>query len=83
VGSTLAVDPAVVVRKYAASVGDGSSSSIAVTHNLATRDVSVQVYDAASYATVEVDVMRTDINAVTLNFASAPAPNAYIVVIHG
>ena len=69
--------------KYSANVGNGSLTSIAVTHSLGTRDVIVNVYDAASYDTVECDIVRTDTNTVTLGFTTAPASNAYRVVIVG
>jgi hypothetical protein len=64
-----------------ANVGDGESIVFAVTHNLASRDVIVQVYDNATYDTVYVDTVRTSVNVVTLTFATAPASNAYRVVI--
>lgn len=70
-------------KKASASVGNGSNTSFAVTHNLNSRDVIVNVYDNASYDTVEVDVVRTDANTVTVTFASAPANNAYRVVVVG
>ena len=72
------------VRKYAASVGNGSLTSIALTHNFNTRDVTVHIYDNASpYAQVEADVEHTDSNNVTVKFAVAPTTNQYRVVIVG
>jgi hypothetical protein len=85
-GNTLAVDTAngYGVRKVSANVGDGVSTAIAVTHNLATRDVQVQVYlNSSPYDTIMVDVERTDTNTVTLQFASAPASSAYRAVVVG
>ena len=70
-------------RKATANVGNGTNTSFAVTHNLGTRDVQVQVYDNASYDTVECDVVRTDANNVTVSFTVAPANNAYRVVVIG
>jgi len=70
-------------KKATANVGNGSATSFAVSHNLGTRDVQVQVYDNATYDTVEVDVVRTDTNTVTVSFAVAPASNAYRVVVIG
>ena len=70
-------------KKASANVGNGSNTSFAVTHNLNSRDVVVNVYDNATYDTVEVDVVRTDANTVTVTFASAPASNAYRVVVVG
>ena len=71
------------IGKYAAAIGDGATTAIAVTHNLGTRDVSVTIYDAATYAEVEADVVHTDANNVTITFATAPAANAYRVVVCG
>ena len=90
--SGLAVDIAAVetklvtdsfTKKATANVGNGANTSFAVTHNFNTRDVQVQVYDNATFDTVEVDVVRTDANNVTVSFATAPASNAYRVVIIG
>ena len=70
-------------KKVSANVGNGTNTSFAITHNLGTRDVVVNVYDNSAYDTVEVDVVRTDTNTVTVTFASAPATDAYRVVIVG
>tara|TARA_S200000501_G_scaffold233247_1_gene218811 strand:+ start:313 stop:1383 length:1071 start_codon:yes stop_codon:yes gene_type:complete len=66
---------------YKASIGDGSATSIAVTHNLGSRDVTVQLYDNSSYDTVYADVVRTDTNTVTVGFTSAPSSNDIRVLI--
>ena len=79
----VAIDTSVVARKYSTLVGNGSSTSIAVTHNLGTRDVQVQVYDASTYEQVLVDNVRTDTNTVTLSFAVAPASNSLKCVVIG
>lgn len=79
----IAIDTAVVVRKYAASVGDGSNTSYTVTHSLNTRDVVVTVYDNSSpYAEVICDVQHTTTSAITLLFSTAPTTNQYRVVVH-
>jgi len=70
-------------RKAVANIGNGSATSYAVSHTLATRDVQVQVFDNSTYDTVEVDVVRTDSSTVTISFAKAPSTNAYRVVIVG
>lgn len=70
-------------KKVSANVGNGTNTSFAITHSLGTRDVVVNVYDNSAYDTVEVDVVRTDTNTVTVTFASAPATDAYRVVIVG
>jgi hypothetical protein len=70
-------------KKYSATVGDNSSTSINVDHNLGTRDVQVEVYDASTYETVLCDVTRSTTNRVVLGFAVAPSTNALRVVVTG
>ena len=78
---TSSVQSIIDASGFAANVGNGTLTSIAVTHSLGTRDVVVQVYDNTTYDTVLMDVVRTDVNTVTLTFASAPALNAYRVLV--
>jgi hypothetical protein len=68
-------------RIYAASIGDGSATSYAVTHGLGTRDVIVQLYDNTTYETVYADVTRTSGTAITVGFTSAPASNNIRVLV--
>ena len=72
-----------IARKYVTTVGDGTALTYAITHNLGTREVSVQVYDAATYDTVETDVTRNSTSQVTIGFTAAPAAGAYKVVVVG
>jgi len=77
-----AVTPAgLAARSYAANIGNGSLTSIAVTHSLGTRDVIVQIYDNSTYDTVFADVVRTSTSVVTISFTSAPTTNAYRVLV--
>lgn len=69
--------------KYTSAIGDGSSTSITVTHSLGTRDVVVAVYDASTYVEYECDVTRTSTSVVTLGFTTAPASNSLNVVVVG
>lgn len=83
-GSGIAIDTSVVVRKYAANVGDGSATTYTITHNLGTRDVTVAVYDNSSpYAEVICDVQHTSTTAITLLFSVAPTSNQYRVAVQG
>lgn len=66
---------------YAANVGDGTNTSFALTHNLGTRDVTIAIYDNATYEEVYTDVVLTSTSVVTVSFATAPTSNAYRVVI--
>jgi len=72
-----------ITRKFTAVIGDGTTFQYPVTHNLGTREVVVNVYDTATYDTVECDVVRTSTSVVTLGFTAAPASGAYTVVIVG
>jgi hypothetical protein len=83
-GSGLAIDTAIVVRKYAESIGDGAATTYTVTHNLGTKDVQVTVYDNSSpYAEVVVDVQHTSTTAIAVLFSVAPTSNQYRVVVQG
>ncbi len=80
--STRAVTPAgLAARSYKGTIGDGSATSIAVSHGLGTRDVMVQMYDASSYETVYAQVVRTDASTVTVDFNTAPAANDIIILV--
>lgn len=72
-----------ITRKYTSQIGDGVALSWPITHNLGTREVTVQIYDATSYDTVEADVVRTNDNTVTVSFASPPPAQSFKVVIIG
>lgn len=69
--------------KFAATIGNGTDTSIAVTHSLGTRDIVVSVHDASSFAEVECDVVKTSTTVVTLDFTTAPATNSLRVTVHG
>mgnify|MGYP003135019969 CR=1 FL=1 len=66
-------------EQYTADIG--GASSIAVTHNLGTRDVMVQLYDNSSYDTVYADVTRNTVNQVTVDFTTAPSANDIRILI--
>lgn len=72
------------VTKYSATIGNGSSTTITVTHNLGTRDVVVSVHEASgSYEKVYPDIQNATTNTVDIIFASAPTTNQYRVVVIG
>lgn len=71
-------------RKYSIAVGNGSTTSIVVTHNLNTQNVTVTLRETASpYNVVMTDVQITSVNTVTLIFATAPASGQYTVTVVG
>ena len=69
-------------RKVGQNIGDGAATSYAVTHNLNTRDVTVEVVrNSGTFDTVLAEVQRTSVNAVTILFDVAPAVNAFRVLV--
>jgi hypothetical protein len=82
--NTVAIDTTVVARKYAQVIGDGTLTSITVTHNLNTTDVVVSVYaNSAPYGEIVCDVNHTTANTITLLFTVAPALDSYRVAVIG
>lgn len=72
------------VGKYPATVGDGTSTSIVVTHGLNTTDVTVAIREVASpYNAVMTDWQYVDVNNIRLIFATAPTAGQYRVVVTG
>ena len=53
-------------------VGDGSTTSFTLTHNLNTRDIIVSFQDS-SYAWTDIDWAATTVNTITVTFGT-PAP---------
>ena len=81
--NNIQVDATVVARKHTALIGDGTATSIAVTHNLGNQWVNVQVFEASSSALVEADVTLTSSSVATIGFSVAPTTDQYRVVIVG
>ena len=72
------------VRKFVDDIGDGTATSYTISHNLGTRDVSVQIFENGSpYAQVEADVEHATTNTVIVKFAVAPNSAQYRAVIVG
>lgn len=83
--TTRAVTPgslATFPRKYTATIGDGSTTAIAVTHGLGSIDQVASVRDATTNVQVECDITYGG-TTTTFTFAVAPASNAYKIVIVG
>lgn len=69
---------------YSTTVGDGTSTSFTVTHNLATAAVIVQIYDVTDgWNLVTADVAVASDNSITVGFSAAPTSNQYRVNVLG
>ena len=64
---------------YVASVG--GSNSVTVTHIFGTTDVNVQLFEISTGETVFAEVVRTNANTITINFAGTAPGTASIRVL--
>jgi hypothetical protein len=81
--SGVKVDTAVVARKFSVDIGNGSLTTITVTHNLGTKDVITTVRQNSDDAVVLADVINATTNTVTVTFSVAPTTNQYRVTCIG
>ena len=83
-GATVASASATLPQKLAFDIGNNSATSFVLSHNLNTRDVTVQIAEkAGSYNVVIADVALTTADTVTVTFAAAPTNNQYRAVVIG
>ena len=73
---TIALTSDLAARTYATTISDTDT----ITHNLATRDVVVQLYDIVTYETIYADVVRTTIDTATITFGSTPVNSIRVLV---
>lgn len=71
------------IKKFAATIGDGTETSVAVTHNLGSQDVTAQVREVSTNEIVECNIVNTGNNVTTFSFNNAPATDSLRVVIIG
>lgn len=84
--TTRAVTPsglATFTRTYTQTIGNGSATSIGVTHSLGNQWVIAQVVEVSTLAEVECDIIRTSASVTTFEFTVAPTTNQYRVIIVG
>lgn len=68
-------------RSYSTDIGNGTLTTIPVTHNLGTKLVHVSVMDATTFDEVFVEFSRDSANSIELIFATAPTTNQYKVLV--
>ena len=82
-GDTGATGPAGLnALQYSTNIGDGASTTIAVTHNLGTKDVTVTVIKNSDDSVLNDPTwVATSSSVVTFTFGAAPTTNQYRVII--
>ncbi len=68
---------------YTQLIGNGSLTSIPVTHSIGNQFVQAQVFEVAGMDKVECEIELTSSSVTTFKFNTAPASNALRVVIIG
>lgn len=69
--------------KYTATIGDGSTTSIVVTHGLGTLACVCSVRESSGGVEVDCDKTYNSTTQITLGFQTAPATNALTVTVIG
>lgn len=77
------IDTTVVARKYATTIGDGTTTTFTITHGLATTDVIVQVVNLTTGDVENTSVNIPNASTVTVFFTVAPTASQYRVIVHG
>jgi len=80
-GGVISADPAVVARKASATIGDGTATTLTITHSLNTQDVVVSIKEVATNAGVIADWVANSVNTVQLTFGTAPTTGQYRVTV--
>jgi hypothetical protein len=80
-GTGVKVDGSVIERKFNGVLPSGTVC--AVTHNIGTKDVAVELREIAGDAGWETDWVATDVNTVTFTFATAIGANTFRAHISG
>ena len=80
-GGVISADPAVVARKASATIGDGTATTLTVTHSLNTQDVAVSIKEVGTNSGVIADWVANGVNTVQLTFGTAPTTGQYRVTV--
>jgi hypothetical protein len=80
-GGVVSISALGIATGVTALIGDGSTLSFAIAHNLGTKNVLVSVRDHTTGAQVITDITQTSTTVTTVAFSAAPAASAYDVTI--
>ena len=70
--------------RYSTTIGNGSDTTITVTHNIGRQFNVVQVYQTGSpYQQIECEISNTSTTQTVFRFNTAPTSNQYTVIITG
>lgn len=82
-GTTASWQPSAGITSFVADWVTGDGTTKAITHNLGTKDIQVEIYDKTDDQTIWVDtVVRTSTNVLTLTSSEAPGASGWRVTIH-
>lgn len=66
---------------YAADIGDGTSTVLAVNHGLTSFDILWAIWDGTNKAVTGVKAVKTSADILTLTFAEAPSAGQYRILV--
>ena len=71
------------VSKYTTTIGNGSTKTFTITHNLGTQDIIVSGIALASNSNIWLEYTITNDNSISITFDAAPASNSIKIIIIG
>ena len=75
-----------ILKRFTASIGDGSTTTFSITHGLSTLNVIIQIRMTSSpytFITSGTTISLTDSNTASITFSSAPTSNQYTIIVIG
>lgn len=82
-GRTTSTPALARTAKQACAASVSGTSTTVVTHNFATSDVTVQIYEVATGNTVIGDTVRTNSNTVTVTMYGTITAGDYVIIVQG
>lgn len=80
-GATGARGPAGKFLRYTSLIGNGTSNTITVNHNLNSANIFINVKETANGYYVYPDIKYSNTNTFVLEFVDAPSSNEYTVLV--